>query len=32
MPQEVFNEDNGSPNDNNDTDDERMAHYNDESE
>ena len=32
MPQELFYEDNGSPSDNNDTDDERMAHFKDESE
>ena len=32
MPQEVCYEDDGSPSDNNDTDDERMAPFKDESE
>ena len=32
MPQEVFCKDDGSPSDNNDTDDERMAPFNNESE
>ena len=32
MPQEVFYEDDGSPSDNNDTDDERMAPFKVESE
>ena len=32
MPQEVLNEEDGSPSDKNDTDDERMAPFKDESE
>ena len=32
MPQEVYYEDEGTPSDNNDTDDERMAPLQDESE